>query len=53
LDGRTDAQKQELGEALLHKLEQQAYFKLAPQFPIQLCVEMIDIPKQNYFKATV
>lgn len=53
LDGRTDAQKQGLGEALLRKLEQQTYFKLDSQFPIQLCVEMIDIPKQNYFKAMI
>ena len=53
LDGRTEAQKQGLGEALLRKLEQQTYFKSVPQFPIQLCVEMIDIPKQNYFKAMI
>jgi 5-carboxymethyl-2-hydroxymuconate isomerase len=53
LDGRTEAQKQGLGKALLRKLEQQTYFKLDSQFPIQLCVEMIDIPKQNYFKAMI
>ena len=53
LDGRADAQKQGLVEGLLRKLEQQTYFKSVPQFPIQLCVEMIDIPKQNYFKAMI
>ena len=34
LSGRTEAQKQGLGEALLRKLEQQTYFKSVPQFPI-------------------
>lgn len=53
LSGRTQEQKQAVGAALLHRLEQKSYIQSEVSFPIQLCVEVIDMPKENYFKATV
>lgn len=53
LSGRMQEQKQAVGAALLHRLEQKSYIQSEVSFPIQLCVEVIDMPKENYFKATV
>ncbi|WP_420001226.1 5-carboxymethyl-2-hydroxymuconate Delta-isomerase [Acinetobacter sp. LF10] len=53
LSGRTQVQKQAAGEALLRLLEQKDYLKNEAEYSIQLCVEVIDMPKENYFKATI
>lgn len=53
LSGRTEAQKQVAGKALLRILEQKDYLQNDFEFPIQLCVEVIDMPKENYFKAVI
>lgn len=53
LSGRSEAQKKSLGELLLNILEQKNYLKSKIDFKIQLCVEVIDMPKENYFKSTV
>ena len=53
LSGRTQVQKQAAGEALLRLLEQKGYLKNEAEYSIQLCVEVIDMPKENYFKATI
>ena len=53
LSGRTDEQKQAAGEVLLKTLEQKTYLKSEAKYPIQICVEVIDMPRENYFKATV
>ncbi|ENX33693.1 hypothetical protein F889_02356 [Acinetobacter colistiniresistens] len=52
LSGRTQAQKQAAGAALLRQLEQKSYMQSKVSYPIQLCVEVIDMPKEDYFKAT-
>ncbi len=46
-------QKKSLGELLLSILEQKNYLKSKIDLQIQLCVEVIDMPKENYFKSTV
>ncbi|MEE9902081.1 5-carboxymethyl-2-hydroxymuconate Delta-isomerase [Acinetobacter haemolyticus] len=51
LSGRSAAQKQTLGQDLLKALEQKKYLKSEFEFPIQLCIEVIDMPKENYFKG--
>lgn len=53
LSGRTQQQKQTVGTALLNRLERKSYMLSEVGYPIQLCVEVIDMPKENYFKATV
>ena len=53
LSGRTELQKQTAGQALLHILEQKSYLKSEAKCSIQLCVEVIDMPKEYYFKATI
>ncbi|NIE96285.1 5-carboxymethyl-2-hydroxymuconate Delta-isomerase [Acinetobacter sp. Tr-809] len=53
LSGRTQAQKQAVGAALLRQLEQKNYIQSVVGYPVQLCVEVIDMPKADYFKATV
>ncbi|NNP76751.1 5-carboxymethyl-2-hydroxymuconate isomerase [Acinetobacter sp. Ac_3412] len=53
LSGRTQAQKQAVGAALLQRLQQKSYIQSKFSYPIQLCVEVIDMPKEDYFKATV
>ena len=53
LSGRTQVQKQAAGKALLRLLEQKGYLKNEAEYLIQLCVEVIDMPKENYFKATI
>ncbi|EEH68930.1 putative 5-carboxymethyl-2-hydroxymuconate delta isomerase [Acinetobacter sp. ATCC 27244] len=51
LSGRSAAQKQILGQSLLRTLEHKIYLKSEFEFPIQLCIEVIDMPKENYFKG--
>lgn len=53
LSGRSEAQKKSLGELLLNTLEQKNYLKSKIDLKIQLCVEVIDMPRENYFKSTV
>ncbi|USA47798.1 5-carboxymethyl-2-hydroxymuconate Delta-isomerase [Acinetobacter sp. C26M] len=53
LSGRTQEQKQAVGTALLQRLEQKSYIQSELSYPIQLCVEVIDMPKEDYFKATI
>lgn len=53
LSGRTAAQKQDLGSVLLAILEQKNYLPVENQSPLQLCVEVIDMPSEYYFKASV
>ncbi|ENW96181.1 5-carboxymethyl-2-hydroxymuconate Delta-isomerase [Acinetobacter sp. NIPH 298] len=52
LSGRTEQQKKTLGDSLLAILEQKTYMKAEIGSPIQLCVEVIDMPREHYFKAT-
>ncbi|MDO7244417.1 5-carboxymethyl-2-hydroxymuconate Delta-isomerase [Acinetobacter pittii] len=53
LSGRTAEQKQLMGEQLLAALSNKKY--LQPEFnkEIQLCVELIDMPREDYFKQVV
>ena len=53
LSGRTAEQKQLLGEQLLAALSNKKY--LQPEFhkEIQLCVELVDMPREDYFKQVV
>ncbi|MCU4639793.1 MULTISPECIES: 5-carboxymethyl-2-hydroxymuconate Delta-isomerase [Acinetobacter] len=53
LSGRTAAQKQDLGSVLLAILEQKNYLLVENQSPLQLCVEVIDMPSEYYFKASI
>lgn len=53
LSGRTAAQKQDLGSVLLAILEQKAYLPVENQLLLQLCVEVIDMPSEYYFKASI
>lgn len=53
LSGRTEAQKQVAGEALLGVLEQKNYMKAKIENSIQVCVEVIDMPREFYFKEIV
>lgn len=53
LSGRTEAQKKMAGEALLLVLEQKNYMKSKIENSIQVCVEVIDMPREFYFKAIV
>ena len=53
LSGRTETQKKNLGECLLGILEQKNYLPSDTKIPVQLCVEVIDMPIEHYFKATV
>ncbi|EXB49067.1 MULTISPECIES: 5-carboxymethyl-2-hydroxymuconate Delta-isomerase [Acinetobacter] len=53
LSGRTAAQKQDLGSILLTILEQKNYLPVENQLPLQLCVEVIDMPSEYYFKASI
>ena len=53
LSGRTEVQKQNLGKVLLAILEQKAYLPVENRLPLQLCVEVIDMPSEYYFKASV
>ncbi|WP_447507471.1 5-carboxymethyl-2-hydroxymuconate Delta-isomerase [Acinetobacter lactucae] len=53
LSGRTAEQKQLMGEQLLAALSNKKY--LQPEFhkEIQLCVELVDMPREDYFKQVV
>ncbi|EOQ73221.1 5-carboxymethyl-2-hydroxymuconate Delta-isomerase [Acinetobacter lactucae] len=53
LSGRTAEQKQLMGEQLLAALSNKKY--LQPDFnkEIQLCVELVDMPREDYFKQVV
>ena len=53
LSGRTAEQKQLMGEQLLAALSNKKY--LHPEFnkEIQLCVELVDMPREDYFKQVV
>jgi 5-carboxymethyl-2-hydroxymuconate isomerase len=50
LSGRTAEQKKQLGEALLQALKIKKYLQSESDFKTQICVEVIDIDKDNYFK---
>ena len=52
LSGRDQQQKQEIGENVLKILL--SYSALQQQdFPVQSCVELIEMPKQDYFKHVI
>ncbi|MBK0062097.1 MULTISPECIES: 5-carboxymethyl-2-hydroxymuconate Delta-isomerase [unclassified Acinetobacter] len=52
LSGRNQQQKQEIGEKILNTLI--SYSALQQQdFPVQSCVELIEMPKQDYFKQVI
>ena len=52
LSGRDQQQKQEIGENVLKVLL--SYSTLQQQdFPVQSCVELIEMPKQDYFKHVI
>lgn len=47
LSGRTAEQKKQLGEALLQALKIKKYLQSDSDFKTQICVEVIDIDKDN------
>ena len=52
LSGRDQQQKQEIGENVLKILL--SYSALQQQdFPVQSCVELIEMPKLDYFKHVI
>ena len=51
LSGRTAEQKKQLGEVLLQALKIKKYLQSDSDFKTQICVEVVDIDKDNYFKA--
>ena len=53
LSGRTAEQKQLIGNQLLIALSQKNYLQEEVNQPIQLCVELIDMPREDYFKQVV
>lgn len=53
LSGRTAEQKKQLGEALLQALKIKKYLLSESDFKTQICVEVIDIDKDNYFKDVI
>lgn len=53
LSGRTAEQKQLIGDQLLTALSQKNYLQEEVNQPIQLCVELIDMPREDYFKQVV
>ncbi|MBJ9720398.1 5-carboxymethyl-2-hydroxymuconate Delta-isomerase [Acinetobacter calcoaceticus] len=53
LSGRTAEQKQLMGDQLLATLSQKNYLQQEFNKEIQLCVELIDMPRENYFKQVV
>ncbi|MFW2744644.1 5-carboxymethyl-2-hydroxymuconate Delta-isomerase [Acinetobacter baumannii] len=53
LSGRTAEQKQLVGEQLLAALSNKKYLPQEFNKEIQLCVELIDMPRDDYFKQVV
>ncbi len=53
LSGRTAEQKQFIGDQVLTALSQKNYLQQEINQPIQLCVELIDMPREDYFKQVV
>ncbi|MBJ8434479.1 5-carboxymethyl-2-hydroxymuconate Delta-isomerase [Acinetobacter pittii] len=53
LSGRTAEQKQLMGEQLLAALSNKKYLQSEFNKEIQLCVELIDMPREDYFKQVV
>lgn len=52
-NGRTNEQKQRVREALMHVLTQQDYYKTDNDLQIQLCVQLLEMNKENYLKQIV
>ncbi|MCU4414047.1 5-carboxymethyl-2-hydroxymuconate Delta-isomerase [Acinetobacter sp. WU_MDCI_Axc73] len=52
LSGRSSDQKQEIGQKVLDCLATNAILN-QQQIPVQSCVELIDMPKQDYFKQVI
>jgi len=53
LSGRNAEQKQLMGDQLLSTLSRKKYLQQEFNKEIQLCVELIDMPRENYFKQVV
>ncbi|NUF82869.1 5-carboxymethyl-2-hydroxymuconate Delta-isomerase [Acinetobacter seifertii] len=53
LSGRTAEQKQLMGEQLLAALSNKRYLQQGFNKEIQLCVELVDMPREDYFKQVV
>ncbi|USP41765.1 5-carboxymethyl-2-hydroxymuconate Delta-isomerase [Acinetobacter sp. XS-4] len=53
LSGRTAEQKQLIGDQVLTVISQKNYLQEDVNQPIQLCVELIDMPREDYFKQVV
>lgn len=53
MSGRTAEQKQLVGEQLLAALSNKKYLPQEFNKEIQLCVELIDMPRDDYFKQVV
>ncbi|SSM63550.1 Putative 5-carboxymethyl-2-hydroxymuconate delta isomerase [Acinetobacter baumannii] len=51
LSGRTAEQKQLVGEQLLAALSNKKYLPQEFNKEIQLCVELIDMPRDDYFRG--
>jgi len=53
LSGRNAEQKQLMGDQLLSTLSRKKYLQQEFNKEIQLCVELIDMPREDYFKQVV
>ncbi|WP_217488713.1 5-carboxymethyl-2-hydroxymuconate Delta-isomerase [Acinetobacter oleivorans] len=53
LSGRTAEQKQLIGDQLLTALSNKHYLQQEFNKEIQLCVELVDMPREDYFKQVV
>ncbi|MCL9675868.1 5-carboxymethyl-2-hydroxymuconate Delta-isomerase [Acinetobacter sp. ACZLY 512] len=52
LSGRTEQQKTEIGEKVLQAITSNQSL-MSQKKPIQSCVEIVEMPKQDYFKQVI